>query len=69
VDPESTDPESKELHPMIEEDKTVAPPPENQRIPCEEEKLDAADAAGEKIHIPDYVMQDFGFPEKTRTGS
>lgn len=51
---------------MTEEDKALTRPTEHQRVPYEEEK---PDAVGEKIHIPDYVIQDFGFPEKSRTGS
>jgi hypothetical protein len=51
--------------PITEEDKAVVRP-ESQGIVSSEEE--ATDAAREKIHIPDYVMQDFGFPKKTRAG-
>ena len=50
---------------MTEEDKAVVRPEHQGIISCEEE---APDAAREKIHIPDYVMQDFGFTERTRVG-
>lgn len=48
---------------MIEEDKTIARPEHQEFVPREEEN---SDAARKKVHIPDYVMQDFGFPKKTR---
>jgi hypothetical protein len=50
---------------VTEEDKVVVRPEPHGIISYEEE---APDAASEKIHIPDYVMQDFGFPKKTRVG-
>lgn len=50
---------------MTEEDKAVVRTEHQEIISFEEE---APSAAREKIHIPDYVMQDFGLPEKTRVG-
>lgn len=50
---------------MTEEDRAVVRPEHQGIISCEEE---APDSAREKIHIPDYVMQDFGFPERTCVG-
>ena len=49
---------------MTEEKKAVVGPGHREVIPREE----APDAAGEKIYIPDYVMQDFGFQKRTRLG-
>ena len=48
---------------MTEEDKAVARPEHNGTTTREE---GSSAAVKEEIHIPDYVMQDFGFPEKTR---
>lgn len=37
--------------------------------PDREEALDkSSPATSDEMHIPDYVMLDFGFPEGTRTG-
>ena len=49
---------------MTEEKKAVVGPGHREVIPREE----APDAAGEKIYIPDYVMQDFGLHKRTRVG-
>ena len=48
---------------MPAEDKEAARP-EGEEAPDE----DDYSAAAEEIHIPDYVMLDFGFPEAKRTG-
>ena len=49
---------------MIEEKKAVLRSEHREVIPRDE----APDAAKEKIYIPDYVMQDFGFHRRTRLG-
>lgn len=49
---------------MAEEDKTIVRPEHQEFISREAEN---PDVARKKIHIPDYVMQDFGFPKKTRS--
>ena len=37
--------------------------------PDREEPLDKSSSArADEMHIPDYVMLDFGFPKRTRTG-
>ena len=46
---------------MTEEDKGIVRT-ESQESAREEDK---PDPTREKIHIPDYVMQDFGFPKET----
>jgi hypothetical protein len=48
---------------MTEEDKSIARPEHNGTTLREEGN---SAVAKEEIHIPDYVMQDFGSPEKTR---
>jgi len=47
---------------MTEEDKVVARPEHKGIIPSVEGN---SAVAKEEIHIPDYVMQDFGSPEET----
>jgi hypothetical protein len=47
---------------MTEKDKAVARPERKGIIPREEGN---STAAKEEIHIPDYVMQDFGSLEET----
>ncbi len=49
---------------MGEKKKDVVGPEHRGIIPREE----APDAAGDKVYIPDYVMQDFGLHERTRLG-
>ena len=49
---------------MMGEKKAVLRSEHREIIPREE----APDAAREKIYIPDYVMQDFGFHKTTRLG-
>ena len=51
---------------MPEEDKAVAGSEHQAIIPCKEEDPDVTE---EKIYIPDYVMQDFGFFERTRVAT
>ncbi len=55
-------PGKERTRPMAQEDEAVARR-ELRGIPGEENP-EAADG----VHIPDYVMRDFGFPEKTRSG-
>ena len=53
---------------MIEEKKAVVRPGHRGVVPREEAPDVAPDVAGEKIYIPDYVMQDFGLHKRTRFG-
>jgi hypothetical protein len=54
----------KGARPVIEEKKAVLRS-EHREIILREE---APDVTREKIYIPDYVMQDFGFQKRTRLG-
>lgn len=46
---------------MKEEDKATTRP-RHRGMPSEEGDLNVA----EEVYVPDYCMQDFGFPENTR---